>query len=64
MNNSGNRGGGSSRNQNTRGSLHVTRVGTIMENIIIISEWSTSKVMTSQNASISKVLVNKKVGIT
>ena len=42
----------------------MTRVGTIMENIIIIREGSTSKVTTTQNISMSKVLVDKKIGVT
>ena len=64
MNNSGWRGGGSSRDENKWGKLHVTKVGTIMENIIIISEWSTSKVTSTQNTIISKVLADKKIRMT
>ena len=41
----------------------MTRVGTIMENIIIVSEWSTSKVTTTQNTSMSKALADKKIGV-
>ena len=44
--------------------FHVTRILTTMENIIIISEWSTSNITTTHNTSSSKVLTNKKIRVT